>query len=136
MSFNEGSSILILFNLLILMILFFSCRGLFRCTKEKKRISRSLFIVLITIFCLFSFWGGDWFHYQYGFEHVAEITHMEPVYLWLYTHSHSYLLFRIIVWGSAVFLLLRAFKRLQINNDVAIAFFSMASTPFFPALFL
>ena len=56
---------------------------------------------------------------------------MEPVYIWLYNHSHSYVLFRMIIWGSAIWLLLRTFRRLQVNMDVAIAFFSMASLIWF-----
>lgn len=131
MSFSEGSSILIIFNIILLIILFFRSRRVIKYHNGKTKYNRAVYIALIFIFCLFSFWGGDWFHYQYGFKNVYEITHMESVYIWLLKHSTTYLLFRTIVWGGSLLLLLCTFKRVKIDFDVALALFSMVSLLWF-----
>lgn len=81
---------------------------------------------LILIFCLFPFWGGDYFHYNqafYDYNHGGNLT-QEPLYGWLYsTFSFSYTAWRFVVWGGALFLLFRAYKRCSENYDLCLFFF-------------
>ena len=85
-------------------------------------------IAMCFVFCLFSFWGADWFGYlsyfiwakSGGIEHVP----MESFYLWLVDKvCTDYLQFRMIVWGLALGLFVFTLKRLQLNLGVALFFF-------------
>lgn len=88
--------------------------------------NRNLTIILMFIFVLFSFWGADWFHYYSEFGNLRRggRTNLEDVYVWIAQNlSPNYLLFRLVVWGSSLCLLLHMFKRLSIPTNLAIFFF-------------
>ena len=83
---------------------------------------------LILLFCLFSFWGADWFGYQSYFElaknnHYANIP-MEEFYIWLVEKVCSnYLAFRSIVWGSSIIFFCLTVRNLRCNVGLALFFF-------------
>ena len=85
----------------------------------------SIYIIFLLLFCIFDKSGGDFFHYK---ELVADLysspglpTGLEDIYVWLISKiGYSYYLFRLIVWGSALFVLTRILNHLQINNILSI----------------
>lgn len=119
--------LLVFSNLLLIFILNRYTRPAFvSCHLSQMRIRVT--IILCFVFCLFSFWGADWFGYlQYfiwaksgGIEQVP----MESFYLWLLDEvCTNYLLFRVIVWGVALGLFIFTIKRLRLNIGVALFFF-------------
>lgn len=93
------------------------------------RIPRDRFVlveILIFFFCLFSFWGADWFHYAQIFAKIKNFggTHMEDIYVSIVQVSPNYLTFRLIIWGAALFFVFDSFKRIEINYVVAVLVFS------------
>lgn len=100
-------------------------------TKTKRRIG----YLLLLLFCLFPFWGGDYFHYKDEFYDVLNggYPHVEPVYQWVMFNLsfESYLLFRLIIWGGALLLLLKAYSRSSSNFDECILLFAACYLPLF-----
>ena len=83
---------------------------------------------LCFVFCLFSFWGADWFGYLAYFQRAASEginrVPMEDFYLWLLDKvCHNYLQFRVIVWGGALLFFILTIKRLQLNTGITLFFF-------------
>ncbi len=80
-------------------------------------------LLLVITACI----GTDWFHYRdmvinYDFTSGA-FNYGEPVYRYIVAAvNRSYFLFRLVVWGSALFLTCIAFKRFGINLNVALFF--------------
>lgn len=90
---------------------------------------RTMAIIICFLFCLFSFWGADWYGYIAEIEVVkrfgASNSNMERFYIWLIENvSDNYLVFRTIIWGSALLLFLLTLRRLQIRFDLALLLFS------------
>lgn len=84
-------------------------------------------VLLCFLFCLFSFWGTDWFHYLDGYNLIKAgfRTNFEEVYYWIIENiSPHYLIFRVVVWGSALFLFLRTIDNMAISKSLALLFFS------------
>lgn len=69
--------------------------------------------------------GSDWYHYQqlvkeYDFTFNAR-NYGEPVYGYIIQLvDKNYLMFRLAVWGTAFFLTCLAFKRFDVNVNVAV----------------
>ena len=104
--------------------------------------------VLLCLFCVFSFQDTDWFHYAeiykdystpetfdfsyYFLFEKTEYSHMERIYSYLaYFSSKSYLLFRLIIWGSALVLFFLSCK----NWGVKISYVLYYFVPLFLLLF-
>lgn len=92
---------------------------------SKKRINT--IEILMLLFCLFSFWGTDWFGYMNYFIGVksgwGDNVPMEDVYIWLMETLPSYILFRLVVWGSALLLLRKTISNFEINVKLFYFFF-------------
>lgn len=91
--------------------------------------SRIIFVYsLILLFCLFSFWGADWFGYQSYFElaknsYYANIP-MEEFYIWLVEKAcGSYIVFRLVVWGSSIIFFCLTARNLRCNVGLILFFF-------------
>lgn len=73
---------------------------------------------------------GDWYHYQtlvwdYDFSPYAH-NHGEPVYGYLIKFlDKNYFLFRLVVWGAALWISYRTFRRFRLDVNVSV-FFLMA----------
>ena len=123
---HEKTPLLVITNILIVCLLFLITRpALYR--RPLSRFKRFSAIILILLFCVFSFWGEDWFGYLSYFERVkagGEVS-MERVYIWIVNHiCPNYFYFRIWIWGTALVLLWGIASRLRINKDVLLFFFS------------
>ena len=80
---------------------------------------------LFYIFCLYAFWCTDYFTYKYKFKAgYFDLDYKDPVYAYIQQYSYgSYILFRTLIWGSALFLYYKTIKRFDINiNFVAYVF--------------
>lgn len=119
----------VLLNILLLFFLFCLTYGAFRGRIYSSR--KNLLIIFVCyVFCLFSFWGTDWFGYLRYFELVkyglSSNVPMEDFYLWLMGDVCSYYLqFRIIVWGLSLFFLFLTLRNLHLNIGLALFFFSL-----------
>lgn len=83
--------------------------------------------ILILLFFLFAFWGGDYFHYQEGFDIVKQNPDvemsLEDVYYWIISVSPSYLFFRLIVWGGCFAIYMIILSRLRIPLGIGLLSF-------------
>ena len=89
-------------------------------TKENKNI-----FFLVLLFSVVSWTNGDWFHYKLIINNPSVIndnaSNMETFYEKLAQFvRHNYLLFRIVVWGSALALLTLSFKNYKIDRACAL----------------
>lgn len=134
MLFPEQTPILVAFNILLFFIIF----ALLLPVYNNKQVSGgrfAAFVVCAILFCLFSFWGSDWFHYQDGFWYYKRYpharTHMEDVYIWLIQVCPHYFVFRFVIWGTALVLFHLSIKRLQLNTQLSWFLFGTLYLPLF-----
>lgn len=119
--------LLVLSNLLLIFILYRYTRPAF-VLGYLSSVRIKVTIALCFVFCLFSFWGADWFGYLAYFKWVKgggiEHVPMESFYLWLIDEvCTNYLQFRVIVWGLALTLFIFTLRRLKLNMGLALFFF-------------
>ena len=84
-------------------------------------------ILTALVFCLFSFWGTDWFHYAEMYFNILYVsgfnTSLESVYTLIAAISPNYLVFRAIIWGSALYLLCLLFRHVSVRGDLLLSIF-------------
>lgn len=123
---TEQTAGLVFFNLCLILLMYALMKKTLRPPYIAAFTNRSVTIFLMFVFVLFSFWGLDWFGYQSSFEHLKSgySGHMEDIYVWIAQNlSPNYIMFRLVVWGGSLCLLLHIFKRLSIPTNLAIFFF-------------
>ena len=91
--------LLVLIDLAIILLIYVLLRKKFWQREEVARKDTYLAMGLIFMFCMFSFWGTDWFHYQNDFWTVRNYpdfkSNLEVVYVFLIRHVFpEYLSFR------------------------------------------
>lgn len=86
---------------------------------------KPLFLALVALLlCIFATYDGDWFSYWDNYRDIlksmATETQMEPVYVLLanFLTFDNYLLFRVEIWGLAIFFYYQAFKRYGVNTPL------------------
>lgn len=124
--FTESSAFLVLINLLMVFIISRVTRVSLHPPYVINYNKRHFVVILILLFVLFSFWGPDWFHYRDGYMNLrsGEVGHMEDIYGWIAKYlSFNYISFRLVIWGSALYLLNAAIKKLPIKYDIALFLF-------------
>lgn len=114
-------------NILYIFLLYQYSKGalLGKIFTQKKNV---ILILFALVFCLFSFWGWDWwgYYHYYLWSKGGDINHipMEEPYLWLLKNvCQSYIQFRLIVWGGALLLFLWCIKFLKLNLSLSLFFF-------------
>ena len=76
-----------------------------------------LLILLVLFHLIFAFEGGDYFHYYEKVSKSGLSDAQEPIYHWLARIvCNNYILWRLIVWGSALMLFMSTARRLRINQ--------------------
>ena len=120
MTFFKGVTCLFLWGLVYL-VLCRASRKPYRLTKP----ARILGFVFVLLFCLYPYWGGDYFHSMHSFEDIkaGAYNHFEDVYGWIISWAQSYTIFRFIVWGSALTILFFTYKRVNHNFDLILFYF-------------
>lgn len=123
----QQTPLLVFSNLLLIFILYRYTRPAF-VSGYLSSMRIKVTIALCFVFCLFSFWGADWFGYLAYFKWAknGSIEHvpMESFYLWLVDKvCTDYLQFRMIVWGLALILFIFTLRRLRLNLGLALFFF-------------
>lgn len=122
----EQTPLLVGVNIILFLVLFAYVRQAYtRGYLSKGRREKSVFLAYL--FCLFSFWGKDWFGYQGYFEEIQKgysVSSMEEIYNWLGAYlCANYIMFRLYIWGLALFLFFKTIKLLKLNYDLALFFF-------------
>lgn len=95
-------------------------------SKDNYRILDGI-LLIVAVFVIFSFCDGDnfhyikWFYYANNGGDVLDTSVQEPIYQLLsYCLNGNYFLFRILIWGSAIFLFCLTSKRLTIPPRVSL----------------
>lgn len=120
----------VLVNIVILILIFAFLRSSYVYKRTRSNIYVLFGAVLMIIFCFFSFYDTDYYHYKSLIDKMSRnatySSHMEDLYESLAKSiNYSYNWFRIIVWGSASLILIRIFKNLKLDLGVGIYIFSM-----------
>lgn len=81
--------------------------------------------ILALIFCLYAFWDTDYFSFRYSFYTSLE-GHRDPLYYYISLISfNSYTIFRLLIWGTALYLFKRTVDRFDISYNVAAYIFTI-----------
>lgn len=116
----------VLINLLMLLLAVQFSRQALKTPYIIKPKQKIMSIILILFIYLFSFYALDYLGYMIMVENYS--SHFEDIYLDIIDMvSGDYLLFRLIVFGSAYLLTLFAFKRLDKEFDLTFLVFVMTS---------
>lgn len=123
---NNQTPSLVLVNIVMWLFLYLLYKPSVQWPHQVNATSRYTGIIVIVLFCMFSFWGRDWFHSLLSFDllHYGEALHYEEFYLWLIPLLPNYLVYRFIVWGAAFLLFFITIKRLNIATDLTLFLFS------------
>lgn len=112
--------LLILIDIILYLIIFFSFKNSTNSPFVTSKNKRNTGIVCIVLFCLFSFWGSDWFHYLEAFPEIKAGIHsnLEDIYYYIAQLSPSYIVFRFFIWGTALFLFSKTISNINVSNDL------------------
>lgn len=133
---NKQTVFLILTNIIAILVM----RGFMKPAAgppyEVYSYRRRICVLLCFVFCLFSFWGADWFGNLIAYKNAQlygnEHSHYEEVYVWIIQSlPDGYLYFRTVVWGGALFLFFKTIKMLPLSFDLALLIFCSAWLPLF-----
>ncbi len=127
-TYLEPLPILVFSNLLMALFLLLLSRKGFKEPYSLRPWRRCLMILVAMVFCLFSFWGTDWFHYAEMYLNLVYMdgfnTSLEDVYYLIANYlSPNYIVFRGVVWGTALFLTLLLMKHASARTDLILCFF-------------
>lgn len=118
---------MVFFNILIIFcnyrVLKDALRYPFKVSKAKYKIGW----ILCLLFCIFSFWGTDWFHYleSYIIIRAGYATSLETIYVWIIQNfCPHYIVFRFIVWGLSLYLFNRIVNSLTVPKELTLLIFS------------
>lgn len=126
---SEGSrAFFTVIDIIILLYIWNKTKSSVLYANSGKENGQLKFALLMFIFCIFSMWAADWYHYLEEFEHVkhygGEHINLEPVYIWLIENICSNIIqFRVIIWGAAVLLLYKLFRRVSLPTELLVCVF-------------
>ncbi|MDE6091223.1 MAG: EpsG family protein [Duncaniella sp.] len=80
---------------------------------------------LVVFFCLVAFWDTDYFSFaRIFYEEIEEFR--DPIYKYISSVCFgSYIIFRFIIWGGALYLVYRTSVRLKLNRNKFIYIFAV-----------
>lgn len=125
--FERQTPLLVAINIILFLVLLLLTRPSLT-SGTLPRFKRRLVYFLLLLFCIFSFWGADWFHYLDLFRLLKnnpyDNTHLEPFYVWVINNiAPTYFVFRFIIWGGALFLFWLTLHTLSMDKGEALFFF-------------
>lgn len=128
---QESATVLqALFDLVVWSMLVLVMKQAYKKPYKMANNNRILGVSLILLFCIFPFWGGDYFHLQEAFHNYNNygLLSQEKVYGILYTtFSFSYSVLRLVIWGGALVLLTYSYKSVSPKFDLCIFLFGALS---------
>lgn len=75
--------------------------------------------ILTLLFCLYAFWDTDYFSFRHSFYTSLE-GFRDPLYYYLGEVSFgSYTIFRLLIWGTALYLFKKTIDRFKVSSNVA-----------------
>lgn len=109
-----------LINFLLMNIIFFMTY-----INQKKSYPVQATWIATLIFCLVAYWDTDFFTFRHTF--FTELKDFrDPLYTYLRAVSFdSYTIFRLIIWGSALYLFKKTIDRFEISRNIAIYIFTI-----------
>lgn len=116
---------LVLTNIIVIFTLYLLTKPAYKGIQISSA-RRCVSMFLILIFCLYSFWGKDWFGYLSYYQEIKRggtVSSLEDVYNWIGRLCPSYAIFRLIIWGSALLFFFKTIKRLTLDWDTVLFFF-------------
>ena len=120
---NERTGFLVLLNIIMMIFAYMAFRPVLSRPFSISAFRRIFGYFIIFSFCIFAFWGNDWFHIAVSYTSLKTDTinsHLEDVYLFLIQKiCPNYLVFRFIVWGTALLLYGLTIKIFKIEKDTA-----------------
>lgn len=121
---KESATLLqLMSNVLMFVILLYVAKN--NLYDNKKNVN--LFVIIgIVVFCLFAFWGSDYYRYKELFTNyynTQSLVHIEKAYEPIFRIATNYIVFRLIIWGGALLILLWAFHRLNLQMDIVLFVF-------------
>lgn len=123
---TKQTVLLVLTNIVWIAGLYLYTKPALRFSQFSKKKQRNV-LFLILVFCIFSFWGNDWFNYLDYYHEITigygEYVPIEKIYLSIADISSNYIIFRLIIWGMGLFLFYKTINRLAINRDIVLFFF-------------
>lgn len=90
--------------------------------------NNTVLFCLILVFCIYPFWGGDYFHYYESYidyKKCNAYTWIDPIYDRFMDFSPTYGIWRIIVWGTGLISVFWASKILDIETNQFIYYFTV-----------
>ena len=69
--FQKQTPLLVAINIVLIVLLYYLTKPAL-VNRELSKNKRALVIVFSFFFCIFSFWGADWFHYLNLFESIKK----------------------------------------------------------------
>ena len=123
---TQSSPYLVIIDILIIFITYITLKGALKSPYIINKSKYYFAVFLCVVFCLFPFWGSDWFHYLMFFPLMQKDyeLNIEDVYFWIAQNlSPNYLIFRLIIWGGAFCLYLRIINQINVSRYLALLFF-------------
>lgn len=117
----QATKIEIAFNIILYLIIFLiSNKALLKKSDSKGFIKTRKLIVLllVLVFFVFGFYGGDYFHMKEDFHNIkAGYTEIEYPYIFIANFlSFNYTSFRLVVWGVMLFFIAKMYNRLSYSS--------------------
>lgn len=119
----------VLVNIFLFLLLLYPYRNVYRFAVNYRRVESDkadyfFAFLLLTLYTTFGYADNDFYHYKELYKEISFSginRHIEPVYFWIKDNisDNSYLLWRLVIWGSATILMLWTIKRLKLKIQVA-----------------
>lgn len=121
-------------NVVLFLFLILQLYGQFNRNHPVPEWKRIIIILGILFFCLFPYWGNDYWHYMYDFHQIKKggLTNLEDIYYDIIgDYMPSYFIFRLSIWGSALVFMYKIFKIESLNFGMVTLIFVATFLPLF-----
>lgn len=121
---SKGMYIYCLAFYLLIIILFYKKYNTYHKFSTVSNRLNPFFALLVLIYVLTSFYNGDYWHYKAFMRYDDFWRPSEDIYDFLANLvGRNYLLYRLVVWGLAFYLLIKIFRRFNLNQNYSLLYF-------------
>lgn len=120
--------VLVTINLILFILIYRLARTTIRSVVVFDHRKYQILVYFVVLFCVFAFYSGDYYHYMLAFDDLLDKSrqmNIEPIYQDIANIAKTYHIFRIFVWGSAIFCLIKTIDFAGINRKIAFGIFSI-----------